>query len=101
MMLILIPCLVNLLYDGSQQSLISRYQRLIHDHSLERIKKIGPVYPKPFKTVMEKSPALKLKLETALKSAQRTPQTQVSSKGTHAVDSQPKIQLKMNFSNFK
>eukprot|EP00794_Sanderia_malayensis_P020258 gene20258-22242_t len=98
MMCILIPFLIQMLPDESASSSTSKYTRLICEHSLERIKKIGPMYPHPFKAVMEKSPSLKSKLEASLKSNQRSMKQQDA---TSAANTQPKIQLKMNFSNFK
>ena len=101
MMLILIPCLIQMLIDSSQQNKATKFSRLLHEHSLQRLKKIGPMYPLPFKSVIEQSPAIKTKLETALKADQEKAKRQSVTQNTSAASLQPKIQLKMNFSNFK
>lgn len=59
------------------------------------------MYPVPFKGAMERSPGLKVKLEFALKADQEKQKRMTAARTASSVSSQPKIQLKMNFSNFK
>ena len=100
-MCILVPCLIEMLTDGTQQRTSTKHSHLLHEYSLERLKRIGPMYPAPFKTVMEQSPALRSKLEASLRASQETKKQEVASKNISITAAQPKIQLKMNFSNFK
>ena len=101
-MLLLIPCLTQVLIDESKQIKSTKFPHQLHQHSLERLKKIGPLYPLAFKGAIEKSPEIRTKLETALKADKEKVKRQQDSKSASStLSSQPKIQLKMNFSNFK
>ena len=100
MMAILIPCLVQLLLDGSQRTNPSKFASQLHDHCLQRLTKIGPLYPEPFKIVMGQSPELKQKLEAAVRNNQGTARRAAGQQEPKAA-AKPKIQLKMDFSNFK
>ena len=101
MMIILIQCLIQTFIDESKSSKVSKFARLLHDSSLQRVKNVGPLYPLPFKSAIEKSPGLKGKLEAALKADQEKQKRLTAAKTAASASSQPKIQLKMNFSNFK
>ena len=101
MMLILIQSLIQTFIDESKPVKVSKFSRLLHENSLQRVKKVGPLYPIPFKSAIEKSPGLKVKLETALKADQEKQKRLTAAKSAASATSQPKIQLKMNFSNFK
>lgn len=102
MMLILIQCLIQAFIDESKQTKVSKFSRQLHENALQCVKKVGPLYPMPFKSAMEKSPGLKTRLEIALKADQEKQKRLTAAKAAAAsATSQPKIQLKMNFSNFK
>ena len=100
-MLILIQSLIQTLIDDSKGEKVSKFSRLLHESSLQRVKSVGPLYPLPFKSAIEKSPGLRSKLETALKADQEKQKRLTAAKTAASASSQPKIQLKMNFSNFK
>lgn len=100
-MLILIQSLIQTLIDDSKSEKVSKFSRLLHESSLQRVKSVGPLYPLPFKSAIEKSPGLRIKLETALKADQEKQKRLTAAKTAASASSQPKIQLKMNFNNFK
>ena len=101
MMLIFIQSLIHTFVDESTQNKVSKFSRLLHESSLQRVKSVGPLYPLPFKSAIEKSPGLKVRLETALKADQEKQKRLSAAKAMASNSAQPKIQLKMNFSNFK
>ena len=105
MMGLLVPLFVSSLADLS--STVSRQQRAIHDHILQRLIQIGPKYPTAFKLTMQGQPAMKQRLEGAIRASQ-TPtkgagvaRGPARGTGLRAQPSAPSIKLKMDFSNFK
>ena len=105
MMGLLLPLLVSVLLDSpSLLSSAPKHQRAIHEHVMQKITQIGPKYPQAFRSIMNSSPALKAKLEAAVRSSQTsaTSQPRSSTARTQASrQQQPSIKLKMDFSNFK
>lgn len=114
MMALVIPLYISVLADPSTSDLrtLPKAHRQVHDYFLQRVTLIGPKYPEAFRSVMQASPALKQKLEMAVRANQstvasgaggRAPPTQGhlgAGRGT-AAQQQPSIKLKMDFSNFK
>jgi hypothetical protein len=114
MMGLLLPLYISLLIDPTSPSLssrgnhaISQHQRQIHSYTLQQVTQIGPKYPAAFRSVMQSSPALKQKLENAVRAGQAAPgnaggRGQVGGRtGGRMQQQQPSIKLKMDFSNFK
>uniref|UniRef100_A0A1A9X2M8 HEAT repeat-containing protein 5A n=1 Tax=Glossina brevipalpis TaxID=37001 RepID=A0A1A9X2M8_9MUSC len=104
---LLVPALINCLAEPAKLRILPKYQRQLHDHSLQWLLKIGPKYPKEFKSLMGQSPELRQKLENAIRSQQ---QTQVNSNNKSktsenrlSIEKQkkPTIKLKTDFSNFQ
>ena len=115
MMALLIPLYISVLADPMTSDLrtLSKAHRQVHDYFLQRVTLIGPKYPEAFRSVMQASPALKQKLEAAVRANQSTataaagrgPPTQghlgVGRGPVAQQQQQPSIKLKMDFSNFK
>lgn len=100
MMGLILPLFVSALSDPA--SSLSGDQKRLHDHILTRIMAIGPRYQAPFKAIMLGSPALKQRLEAAIRAGQSpskaaAPQARLRAQPQQA----PAIKLKMDFSNFK
>ncbi len=99
MLSLLVPILVSCLSDSPKD----RFSRTLHDQALQRLNKIGPLYPAQFRTVMQNAPELRACLERALKAQAlnkpATPVTSVTNKPQQQ-PAQPSIKLKTDFSNF-
>lgn len=105
MMGLLLPLYISLLVDPAS-SHITQHQRQIHSYTLQQVTQIGPKYPAAFRSVMQTSPALKQKLEAAVRAGQAAPGKVGGGRGQTAgsrmqQQQQPSIKLKMDFSNFK
>ncbi len=108
MMALLIPLYVSTLIDASVTFSPSSQEKQIHDFFLQRVTLVGPRYPEAFRSVMLASPAIKLKVESAVRASQ-VAKTKGSSSGsvqarknvTYQQPQQPSIKLKMDFKNFK
>jgi hypothetical protein len=112
MMALIIPLYISILSDPSTSGLqtLSKTQIQVHEFFLQRVTHIGPKYPEAFRNVMQVSPALKLKLESAVRFSQSAAKSKGSTSleakgavrgGAQQVQQQPSIKLKMDFSNFK
>ena len=113
MMGLLLPLYISLLIDpapsshGSSSGAVTPQQRQVHSYMLQQVTQIGPKYPAAFRSVMQSSPALKQKLESAVRAGQAAPgkaggRDQAAARtGAHMPQQQPSIKLKMDFSNFK
>ena len=110
MMALLIPLYISILADPSTTDLrtLPKAQVQIHEFFLQRVTLIGPKYPEAFRSVMQASSALKLKLESAVRASQKAKgSAPLRAKGGGVTaqqkqqQQQPSIKLKMDFSNFK
>ena len=115
MMGLLLPLYISLLIDPTTAvssrgvGTVTQQQRQIHSHTLQQVTQIGPKYPTAFRSVMQSSPALKQKLENAVRAGQATAPGKAGGRGQatalrtggHVQQQQPSIKLKMDFSNFK
>ena len=108
MMGLLLSLYISLLIDPSSSSSrsVTQQQRQIHDYILQQVTQIGPKYPGAFRSVMQSAPALKQKLESAVRAGQmagpgKAGRSQAARTGGHMQHQQPSIKLKMDFSNFK
>ena len=104
MMGLLLPLYISLLIDPTLPRSVAQQRKQIHDYVLQQVTQIGPKYPTAFRSVMQASPALKQRLEVAIRAGQSTSKdtrTQTSRSGVGQMQQQPSIKLKMDFSNFK
>ena len=97
---IYLPLLVDLLLDSSVLPGATKISRRQHEHAFQKLLSIGPKYPAPFKTIMSGSPDMKRRLENAVRSNQVNTTAKTINQPKQS-SSQPKIKLKMDFSNFK
>ena len=99
MLSLLVPILVSCLGDSPKD----RFSSTLHGHALQRLNKIGPLYPAQFRTVMQNAPELRTCLEKALKtqaSMKAVTKTTVNNKTSVQQPVKPSIKLKTDFSNF-
>ncbi|XP_022085919.1 HEAT repeat-containing protein 5B-like [Acanthaster planci] len=100
---LLVPILISLLVPSAILPSTSRQSRALHEQALQRLVKIGPLYPAAFKTVVGGMPELKAKLEAAIRANQAAvnkQKTQHAQVKPVAPPAAPSIKLKMDFSNF-
>ncbi|EDO27447.1 predicted protein [Nematostella vectensis] len=95
---VLIPILISLLASGPPPS---KHAKTLHDHALQRLMKIGPQYPHPFKAIMTSAPELKQQLEAAIRASQASSKAKAPSTQPKAAPAAPSIKLRMDFSNYK
>lgn len=101
---LLLPLYISLLIDPTLPRSVAQQRKQVHDYVLQQVTQIGPKYPTAFRSVMQTSPALKQRLEVAIRAGQSTnkdTRTQTSRSGVGQMQQQPSIKLKMDFSNFK
>ena len=107
MMTVLVPMLVSYLLDPSEYRGSPPPWKVLHDHALQRLMHIGPLYPAQFRGVMQSSQDMRGRLESAVKAQQATSSLASSKKSAAAAaamamqnSQKPTIQLKTDFSNF-
>ncbi|XP_037954233.1 HEAT repeat-containing protein 5B isoform X3 [Teleopsis dalmanni] len=105
MLTLLVPVLINFLAEPSKLRTLPKYQRQLHEQSLQWLMKIGPKYPQEFKTLMGQTQELRQKLEVAIRNQQHT--INIANKvndnrsaGAAQKPQKPTIKLKTDFSNF-
>ena len=98
---VLVPILIALLGHNVGTAKPSKITKTLHDHCLQRLMKIGPQYPQPFKTIMSTAPELKQQLETAVRANQASIKAKSPVAQPKAAPAQPSIKLRMDFSNYK
>lgn len=98
---VLVPILVALLGHNVTTSKHSKVTKTLHDHCLQRLMKIGPQYPQPFKAIMSSAPDLKQQLESAVRASQASAKAKSPAAQPKAAPAQPSIKLRMDFSNYK
>ncbi|XP_073829130.1 HEAT repeat-containing protein 5B isoform X2 [Musca autumnalis] len=107
MLTLLVPVLINYLAEPSKLRNLPKYQRQLHEQSLQWLMKIGPKYPQEFKSLMSQSPELRQKLEAAVRCQQQTAaianRVQQTAQARSGLEKQqkPTIKLKTDFSNFQ
>ena len=100
---VFLPILVSFLLDEKSLPVASRYARQIHEDSLSRLMKIGPLYPAQFRTIMSSQGQLKTRLEAAVKCSQAAKAAAVKAQEAAKVTAtppKPTITLKTSFGNF-
>ncbi|XP_026966805.1 HEAT repeat-containing protein 5A isoform X6 [Sagmatias obliquidens] len=94
----LLPILISFLLDENALGSATSIMRNLHDFALQNLMQIGPQYSSVFKSVMASSPALKARLEAAIKGNQESVKLKIpSSKHTKNSGKNSSIQLKTNF----
>ncbi|KAM5176091.1 HEAT repeat-containing protein 5A isoform 6-T7 [Callospermophilus lateralis] len=94
----LLPILISFLLDENALGSATSIMRNLHDFALQNLMQIGPQYSSVFKNVMASSPALKARLEAAIKGNQESIKVKLpSSKHIKNPGNNSSIQLKTNF----
>lgn len=94
----LLPILISFVLDEHALGSATSIMRNLHDFALQNLMQIGPQYSSVFKSVMASSPALKARLEAAIKGNQETVKVKTpTSKHTKNSGKSSSIQLKTNF----
>ncbi|XP_055412069.1 HEAT repeat-containing protein 5A isoform X2 [Bubalus kerabau] len=94
----LLPILISFVLDENALASATSVMRNLHDFALQNLMQIGPQYSSVFKSVMASSPALKARLEAAIKGNQETVKVKTpTSKHTKNSGKSSSIQLKTNF----
>ncbi|XP_054545683.1 HEAT repeat-containing protein 5A isoform X3 [Talpa occidentalis] len=94
----LLPILISFLLDENTVGSATSIMRNLHDFALQNLMQIGPQYSSVFKSVMASSPALKARLEAAIKGNQENVKVKIpTSKHAKNPGKNSTIQLKTNF----
>lgn len=94
----LLPILVSFLLDENALGTATATMKNLHDFALQNLMHIGPQYSSVFKNVMASSPALKARLEAAIKGNQESVKVKLpTSKHSKNPGKNSSIQLKTNF----
>ncbi|XP_076798004.1 HEAT repeat-containing protein 5A isoform X3 [Arvicanthis niloticus] len=93
----LLPILVSFLLDENALGSATSVTRSLHDFALQNLMQIGPRYSSVFKSVMASSPALKARLEAAVKGNQESVRVGPPSKHAKSLARTSSIQLKTSF----
>lgn len=94
----LLPILISFLLDENALGSTTSIMRNLHDFALQKLMQIGPQYSSVFKSVMASSPALKARLEAAIKGNQESVKVGTpTSKYTNHPGKNSSIQLKTSF----
>ncbi|GLH08860.1 HEAT repeat-containing protein 5B [Gryllus bimaculatus] len=100
---LLVPILVNYLLMDTEIRNSKQLVRQLHEQCLQKLMRIGPLYPQEFKTLMSRSSELRTKLEAAIRANQQQAEKKESySSNTTKLHTfqPPTIKLKTDFSNF-
>ncbi|KAM7155382.1 HEAT repeat-containing protein 5A isoform 2-T3 [Molossus nigricans] len=94
----LLPILISFLLDESALGSATSIMRNLHDFALQNLMQIGPRYSSVFRSVVASSPALKARLEAAVKGNQESVKVGIpTAKHTKHPGKNSSIQLKTNF----
>ncbi|XP_064221839.1 HEAT repeat-containing protein 5A isoform X6 [Aotus nancymaae] len=94
----LLPILISFLLDENALGSPTSIMRSLHDFALQNLMEIGPQYSSVFKSLVASSPALKARLEAAIKGNQESVKVKIpTSKYTKSPGKNSSIQLKTNF----
>lgn len=108
MLTLIVPVLIAFLCDPTKLRSLTKYQRQLHDQSLQWLMRIGPKYPQEFKNLMSQSNDLRQRLEISIRHNQQQ-KSSMNAANTSAVSfnnnekngsQKPTITLKTDFSNF-
>ncbi|NP_001090667.1 HEAT repeat-containing protein 5A [Xenopus tropicalis] len=98
MVCMLLHLLISFLLDENALGSAPHYSRALHDFGLHSLTSFGASYPTQFRKLMGSSPALRSRLEAALRGNQESLKPKAPSRGTMGGGhGSPSIQLKTNF----
>uniref|UniRef100_A0A8D2E5Z9 HEAT repeat-containing protein 5A n=1 Tax=Theropithecus gelada TaxID=9565 RepID=A0A8D2E5Z9_THEGE len=93
-----LPILISFLLDENAPGSATSIMRNLHDFALQNLMQIGPQYSSVFKSLVASSPALKARLEAAIKGNQESVKVKIpTSKYTKSPGKNSSIQLKTSF----
>ncbi|CAG9112629.1 unnamed protein product [Plutella xylostella] len=104
MLRLLIPVVASWLRAGAALGAAAGHERSLHHAALAHLTGIAAKYPQEFKTMMQQSGELRLKLEAAVKASQQHSSRQRSAPQRPVFDTRPArptIELKTDFSDFR
>ncbi|KAM9646403.1 HEAT repeat-containing protein 5A isoform 3-T3 [Trichechus inunguis] len=94
----LLPILISFLLDENTLGSATPIMRNLHDFALQNLMQIGPRYSSVFKSLMASSPALKARLEAAIKGNQESVKVKIPTpEHTKNPGNNSSIRLKTNF----
>ncbi|XP_059505188.1 HEAT repeat-containing protein 5A isoform X2 [Stegostoma tigrinum] len=101
LVVLFLPILISCLLDENTLTSASNPAKSLHEFALQNLMHIGPRYPSIFQKLMGTSPAMKARLEGAVKGNQESIKAKTTAgQSKCSGKSSPSIQLKTNFSNF-
>lgn len=107
MLTLVVPVLIAFLSDPSKLRALTKYQRQLHDQSLQWLIRIGPKYPEEFKNLMSQSNDLRQRLEISIRHNQQANNNSINTNESFhdngkdgGLNQKPTITLKTDFSNF-
>ena len=103
MLTLFVPILINLLSDRLDTLGEKSEERRFHNHVLNCLLKLAPVYRDEFKQIVTKVPALKSKLEHSLRNQDTSNINHNNSSNRESQAKRtftPSIKLKTDFSNY-
>lgn len=98
---LLVPILISLLSDSANLPKGNKVIKTLHEQTLQKLMRIGPKYPEPFRTVMTSMPDLKRRLEAAVRANQPIAKPKQPTVQAKVAPAKPSITLRMDFSNYK
>ncbi|XP_015763644.1 PREDICTED: HEAT repeat-containing protein 5B-like isoform X1 [Acropora digitifera] len=98
---LLVPILISLLSDSANLPKGNKVIKTLHEQTLQKLMRIGPKYPEPFRTVMTSMPDLKRRLEAAVRANQPVAKPKQPTVQAKVAPAKPSITLRMDFSNYK
>lgn len=101
-MALLLPILISFLLDENARISAPNPVKSLHEFGLQNLMRIGPQYPAIFQKLMGTSPAMKARLEGAVKGNQESFEAKkAAGQSKCSGKNSPSIQLKTDFSNFQ
>ncbi|XP_072344417.1 HEAT repeat-containing protein 5A isoform X2 [Scyliorhinus torazame] len=101
LVVLILPILISFLLDENALTSAPNPAKSLHEFALQNLMRIGPQYPSIFQKLMGSSPAMKARLEGAVKGNQESVKAKTAAGQSKCLGkSSPSIQLKTNFSNF-
>lgn len=101
--MVYLPLLIKLLVDDLNEFKSKPFSVMLHNYALDKLTKIGPIYPQEFKQIIGQVPLFRTKLENALRNNQNSTineQRKLDSNQLTQSNSSTMIQLKTDFSNY-
>ncbi|XP_038637209.1 HEAT repeat-containing protein 5A isoform X2 [Scyliorhinus canicula] len=101
LVVLILPILISFLLDENALTSAPNPAKSLHEFALQNLMRIGPQYPSIFQKLMGSSPAMKARLEGAVKGNQESVKAKTAAEQSKCLrNSSPSIQLKTTFSHF-